>query len=108
MGKRRVPVLSGNEPDTTTLLRYQQPTDEMDLHGLHVAEAVQRTKAYLARKRLVVPGGVVRIITGKGNRSDQGPRLRPAVETLLQKSEDVHEWVRTIDGGSLLVRLGEK
>jgi DNA-nicking Smr family endonuclease len=65
---------------------------ELDLHGLTRAEAVARTRLFLAG---AVRQGwqVVVIVTGKGLHSPTGPVLRQAVERLLDGSRDlVLEW----------------
>ena len=50
---------------------------------------------------------MVRIITGKGNRSEAGPVLMPLVRRLLETSlaSYVAEFTVDRDGGSFLVRL---
>jgi hypothetical protein len=53
------------------------------------------------------PGAVLRIITGKGNRSMDGPVLLEAVGDLLRKQlgERITDMIRDSGGGGWLVRL---
>jgi hypothetical protein len=50
----------------------------LDLHGLHVDEALERVRATIERVQDFLPGKMqLRCITGKGNGSDpEGPRCR--------------------------------
>lgn len=53
------------------------------------------------------PGAVLRIITGKGNRSMDGPVLLEAVGDLLrgQLGQQVTDMIRDSGGGGWVVRL---
>jgi DNA-nicking Smr family endonuclease len=106
MGKRRPRVVTGGEPDTSDRLRFAVPAESIDLHGLRTEEARRRLHAFLQRLSRSHPGGAVRVITGKGLNSPDGPRLRPMVVEELGYSHDlVKEWQLSPDGGSVLVRL---
>lgn len=86
--------------------------EEIDLHGLHATEALNLVRAQLdahREERAAWKGGgnpptrKVNVITGKGLHSRAGPRLRPAVENLLQL-EGIDFRVAH-DGGSLKITL---
>jgi len=61
--------------------------EQMDLHGLHVDEAMEQVKERLRRLEAgEVPDGTVEIITGAGHHSEQHKaKIRPAVEAELRK-----------------------
>lgn len=98
--------MEGTVPEGARLLRHAVPEDEVDLHGLTVAQALSRVGFFLERTARVHPGGVVRIITGRGLHSDAGPRVREAVREYLDDSPFVMDAALSDDHGSLLVRLG--
>ncbi len=69
-----------------------KPEDELDLHGLTVAEASVKIKFFL-QDAIYQGFQTVLIITGKGLHSNDGPVLRLAMEKLLdQLGEQVIEW----------------
>ena len=106
MGKRRPRDVSGGEPDTGNRLRFAIPATSIDLHGLRVDAARQKLEAFLRRVARTHPGQAVRVITGKGRNSPDGPRIKPMVLEELSYSHDVvAEWEISMDGGSVLVRL---
>jgi len=106
MGKRRPRHVSGGEPDTGDRLRFAIPTASIDLHGLRVDEARRKLELFVQRVARTHSGQVVRVITGKGLNSPDGPRLRPMVlEELAYGHDVVAEWETSTDGGSVLVRL---
>ena len=106
MGKRRPREVSGGEPDYGRRLRFAIPAASIDLHGLRVEDARRKLEAFLARAARTHSGQVVRVITGKGRHSEDGPRLRPMVMEELALSRNlVAEWAASLDGGSVLVRL---
>jgi DNA-nicking Smr family endonuclease len=102
--KRRLARVSGHEPPT---LLGAVPAREEDLHGLRADQAERRVRSLVMTATRSGPGQVVRIITGKGNRSEAGPVLLPLVRRLLETSLAgfVAEFTVDRDGGSLLVRL---
>ncbi len=86
-----------------------KPEDELDLHGLTVAEASVKIKFFL-QDAIYQSFQTVLIITGKGLHSNDGPVLRLAMEKLLdQLGEQVIEWgiapKRYGGSGALLVFL---
>lgn len=66
-------------------------TDVVDLHGLHVSEALERLPAALEK----APPGTLRILTGTGHhtKGTGRARLRPAVKKWLQDNEYFFEEV---------------
>ena len=68
------------------------PEDELDLHGLTVAEATAKVPFFL--QNAIFQGfSTVILITGKGLHSEGDPVLRSAMERLLnEKKEQVVEW----------------
>ncbi|MDT8341302.1 MAG: Smr/MutS family protein [Longimicrobiales bacterium] len=103
MGKRRAarvpppalpPTLHGALPDVT-----------LDLHGLYTSQAALRVEALLETWARRQPGAVLRIVTGKGNRSAEGPVLLGAVEEILRADPRVGELVLDAGGGCWLVRV---
>ncbi len=81
-------------------------TAQLDLHRLtgdEVERVVRNFLETIAARR----GGVVRIITGKGKNSPDGPVLLPRVRTLLKGplARYVADWRLGDDGGSFVVRV---
>lgn len=79
---------------------------QLDLHRLTGDEVERVVRNFLETQQRRGPG-VVRIITGKGNNSPDGPVLLPRVRTLLRGalSRFVAEWRLGDDGGSFVVRV---
>ncbi|MFO1427197.1 MAG: Smr/MutS family protein [Steroidobacteraceae bacterium] len=76
--------------------------DELDLHGMVLAEAKQALRAFLARA-LARQLRCVRIVHGKGLRSGaRGPVLKNAVNVILRRTEAVTAFcsARQVDGGT--------
>ena len=106
MGKRRPREVSGGEPDYGKHLRFAIPVESLDLHGLRVDDARRKLEAFLRRVARTHSGQAVRVITGKGRNSPDGPRLKPMVLEELSYSHDlVAEWETSMDGGSVMIRL---
>lgn len=63
----------------------QSPVGTIDLHGLYVKEAIERTEAAIAEGQRSGQGEL-RVIVGKGIHS-QGhvAKIKPAVQDLMQK-----------------------
>jgi DNA-nicking Smr family endonuclease len=81
--------------------------DERDLHFLTAAEAAVQLESFLmgwSRRR---PGAVLRVITGKGNRSEGGAVLKPRVRELLagRLAPVVEAWSVESGGGAYLVKV---
>ena len=81
MGKRRIPVVV---PDNVDSLLGKPVTESLDLHGLTAAQAEAQVDFFLARHSGLETGAVVRIVTGKGRRSESDPVLLPLVQRLLE------------------------
>lgn len=86
-----------------------RPADsEFDLHGQTVAEAAVNAERFLRAQARARPGGVVRVITGRG-RSGGGAPIRTRVRTLLRGMRDdgrvVRDYMMEEGEGSFLVRL---
>ena len=103
--KRRLAQVTGHEPPRTLLGKI--PARELDLHRVPADQAEILVRNLLMTGSREGPGQVVRIITGKGNRSQGGPVLMPLVRGLLETSlaSFVAEFTVDRDGGSFLVRL---
>ena len=84
------------------------PDATFDLHGLSVLEAVTRTEQFLRAQAKARPGGVVRLITGRG-RSGGGAPIRTRTRTLLRALRESRQLVADFaledSEGSFLVRL---
>jgi DNA-nicking Smr family endonuclease len=86
-----------------------RPADAtFDLHGLSVLDAVARVEQFLRVQARVRPGGVVRLITGRGRSGGAAP-IRGRTRTLLRRLRDrgqaVRDFVLEESEGSFLVRL---
>ena len=79
-----------------------------DLHGLTVLEAVTGAEQFLRVQAKARPGGVVRVITGRG-RGGSGAPIRTRTRTLLRTLRDsgrvVADFVLEDSEGSFVVRL---
>ena len=106
MGKRRPkPVEPPQLPET---LHGALPDHTVDLHGLQVPQARMRVDNLLETWVRRQPGAVLRIVTGKGNRSARGPVLLGEVEEALRSELGGRVADMTLDagGGGWLVRVG--
>ena len=103
--KRRLTHVAGHEPPDTLLGKI--PVRQLDLHRTHADQVERRVRDFLITCTRNDPGQVVRIITGKGNRSPDGPVLMPLVRDLLATglTRLVADFAVDRDGGSFLVRL---
>lgn len=83
------------------------PQDELDLHGLTAAEAEARLTAFLAATGRKHPGCLVRVVTGKGIHSTDGPVLRGRVRSWLVagRLDPVAKWGLDDADGAYLIRL---
>ena len=79
-----------------------------DLHGQTVLEAVANAERFLRAQARARPGGVVRLITGRG-RSGTGAPVRARVRALLRRLQEsgrvVGDYLLEDTDGSYLVRL---
>ena len=86
----------------------REPAATFDLHGQAVSEAVANAERFLRTQGRVRPGGVVRLITGRG-RAGGGAPIRSRVRTLLRTMREggtaVRDYVLEDSEGSVLVRL---
>lgn len=83
------------------------PDAELDLHGLRREQALVRVEQFVSTWTRRSGQPLVRIITGKGNRSDGDAVLLSAVEEYLRRElgERVLEMARDPGGGAWLVRI---
>jgi DNA-nicking Smr family endonuclease len=81
--------------------------DERDLHHLTAAEAAVALESFLVGWSRRRPGAVVRVVTGRGNRSQGGPVLKPRVRELLtgRLAPIVEDYAVESGGGAYRVRL---
>jgi DNA-nicking Smr family endonuclease len=84
------------------------PDATFDLHGQAVSEAAENAERFLRAQARVRPGGIVRLITGRG-RAVGGAPIRTRVRTLLRTLREgraiVRDYVLEDSEGSFLVRL---
>lgn len=84
------------------------PDVVFDLHGQTVLEAATNVERFLRAQAKARPGGVVRLITGRG-RAGHGAPIRTRVRTLLRSLKASNHVVRDYQledsDGSYLVRL---
>lgn len=80
---------------------------QLDLHRLTGDEVERVVRAFLESQQRRGPGSVVRIITGKGRNSPDGPVLLPKVRTLLKGAltRYVADWRLGDDEGSFVVKV---
>jgi len=86
----------------------RRPDAELDLHGQTVLEAVVNAERFLRAQGKARPGGMVRVVTGRG-RGGGGAPIRTRVRTLLRGLRDqetvVRDYALEDSEGSFLVRL---
>jgi DNA-nicking Smr family endonuclease len=86
----------------------QPPDATFDLHGQAVGEAAANAERFLRAQAKARPGGVVRLITGRG-RGGGGAPIRTRVRTLLRGLREqglaVRDYELEATEGSFLVRL---
>jgi DNA-nicking Smr family endonuclease len=86
----------------------QSPHATFDLHGQTVLEAVSNAERFLRAQAKARPGGIVRLITGRG-RGPTGSPLRTRVGSLLRRlkgsGQVVRDYLLEDTDGSYLVRL---
>jgi DNA-nicking Smr family endonuclease len=86
----------------------RRPEAELDLHGQTVLDAVANAERFLRAQRKARPGGVVRLVTGRG-RAGGGAPIRTRVRTMLRTLRDqgtmVRDYILEDTEGSFLIRL---
>jgi len=105
MGKRRkIPMV---QPDPVRTLHGSIPVESLDLHGLHADAAESRVRSFVEAWSRRESGAILRIITGKGARSEGAPVLRARVLELLtgDLAPRIDDWAGEVGGGSYLVRV---
>ena len=105
MGKRRPTHVQ--PPKLPETLHGARPDATVDLHGMRAHQALRRVESLLTTWSARQPGAVLRIITGKGNRSGGAPVLLGTVEELLrdEMGNRVSDMVLDAGGGGWLVRV---
>jgi DNA-nicking Smr family endonuclease len=105
VGKRRVPEKTNADPIDSLLGKAVE--GETDLHGLDARQAEVRLESFLGRWATTKPGSVVRVITGRGNRSGGEAVLKPLVDQLLRGRLAKYVAQHRIDpgGGAYLVQV---
>ena len=84
------------------------PDATFDLHGLTVLEATAGAEQFLRAQAKARPGGMVRLITGRGRGGGRAPirtRVRTLLKTLSASGQVVADFVLEESEGSFLVRL---
>jgi DNA-nicking Smr family endonuclease len=84
------------------------PEATFDLHGQTVLEATANAERFLRAQAGARPGGVVRLITGRGRSGGGAPirtRVRGLLRTLKESGRVVRDYTLEHSGGSYLVRL---
>ena len=108
MGKRRTARPSSSEiPDT---LHTSVPDAEVDLHGLTRDQAVRRVEMLLDTWERRGGAPVLRVVTGRGNRSRGDAVLLHAVGDRLQAELGgrLADMTRDAGGGGWLVRMADR
>jgi len=86
----------------------RSPDATFDLHGQTVLEAASNAERFLRAQAKARPGGVVRLITGRG-RGGAGSPVRTRTRSLLRRLKDsgqvVRDYLLEDTDGSYLVRL---
>jgi len=105
MGRRRPRSPKPSGPSNP--LHSAIVADERDLHQLTATEAAVQLESFLVGWSRRRSGVVVRVITGRGNRSPEGPVLRPLVRELLvgRLARMVEGYVVETGGGAYLIRV---
>jgi DNA-nicking Smr family endonuclease len=86
----------------------RMPEATFDLHGQTVLEAAVNAERFLRAQVKARPGGVVRLITGRGRAGGGAPvrtRVRGLLRGLKQSGQIVRDFILEDTDGSYLVRL---
>ena len=105
--------LSGRSPGTgqkLSMLEWtnRSPDATFDLHGQSVIEAVANAERFLRAQAKARPGGIVRLITGRGRGGGGAPirtRVRGLLRTLKESGRVVRDYTLEETEGSYLARL---
>jgi DNA-nicking Smr family endonuclease len=105
MGRRR--PRPGSPSGPTDSLHFAVVADEKDLHHLTAEQAELQLESFLLGWSRQRPGAVVRVITGRGNRSARGPVLQPRVRALLagRLARFVEDYALEPGAGAFRVRV---
>jgi DNA-nicking Smr family endonuclease len=79
-----------------------------DLHGQTVMDAAANAERFLRTQAKARPGGIVRLITGRGRAGGAAPirtRVRTLLRALREDGRVVRDFVLEDGEGSFLVRL---
>jgi DNA-nicking Smr family endonuclease len=95
---------------SSTMLDWtdRMPEATFDLHGQTVLEAAANAERFLRAQVKARPGGVVRLITGRGRAGGGAPvrtRVRGLLRGLKQSGQIVRDFILEDTDGSYLVRL---
>jgi DNA-nicking Smr family endonuclease len=86
----------------------RRPDATFDLHGQTVIDAVANAERFLRAQRKARPGGVVRLITGRGRMGAGAPvrtRVRSLLRALKESGQLVQDFLLEDTEGSYLIRL---
>ena len=86
----------------------RSPDATFDLHGQTVLEAASNAERFLQAQLRARPGGIVRLITGRGRSGAGSPvrtRIRGLLRGLKESGRVVQDYVLEDTDGSYLVRL---
>lgn len=86
----------------------RRPDAELDLHGQTVLDAVANAERFLRAQRKARPGGVVRLVTGRGRAGGGAPirtRVRTMLRTMRDRGTEVRDYLLEDTEGSFLIRL---
>jgi DNA-nicking Smr family endonuclease len=84
------------------------PDATFDLHGQSVGEALANAERFLRAQKRARPGGVIRLITGRGRGGSGAPirtRVRVLLRGLKERRELVEDYELEDSEGSFLIRL---
>ena len=111
-GPRTSPIWteSGYKPRIPSMLDWtdRSPDATFDLHGQSVVEAVANAERFLRAQARARPGGIVRLITGRGRGGGGAPirtRVRALLRTLKESGSVVRDYMLEETEGSYLARL---
>lgn len=80
---------------------------KIDLHGLHVNEAIQMLKMridLIKSNDIENDAGILKVIVGRGKHSNKGPKIKPAVIQFAQ-NEQIHHQINPYNSGCICLTL---